>query len=169
MSRRLFTVAGVALVLLGLVYVAWPAGHIPPYDANLVRLAESDLQGYCSGESFWKSEGAGSADIAAQCRTRLAHQRPNTPNLMVVQGAFCTALVDSGWQGKQPDCLAIMGDNEYWPTYDGGITNQWNRARPYPRPLISTSIGSRSSGSRTGDRTGGERQNNPTHRTPNYP
>jgi len=169
MSRKLLTFAGVVTVALGLAYVAWPVGHIPPYDANLVRLAESELQGYCSGEAFWKSAGEGSASLAGQCRKRLAGRRSNAPSLMAVPGAFCAAIVKGGWTGTRADCLGIMSDNQYWPTYDGSISNQWNRARPYPQPLISTGAGPQSNGARTGNRNGNERQNNPTHEVPIYP
>ena len=169
MSRKLLTFAGVVTVALGLTYVAWPVGHIPPYDANLVRLAESSLQGYCAGEAFWRSGGAGSGRLAGECRKRLAGKRSNVPNLNAVPGAFCSAIVNEGWEGDQPSCLSIMSDNQYWPTYDGAITDQWNRARPYPRPLISTTAGPKSDGARTGNRNGNERQNNPTHNVPTYP
>mgnify|MGYP001587881744 FL=1 len=169
MTRKLLALAGVATIALGLAYVSWPVGHIPPYDANLVRLAESNLQGYCSGEAFWRSGGAGSARLAGDCRTRLAGKRSNKPDLMAVPAAFCAAIVKEGWEGTQPDCLSIMFDNQYWPTYDGAITAEWNRARPYPRPLISTTPGSQGNGSRTGDRNGGGRPTNPSRGDYTYP
>ena len=160
MSRKLLTFAGVVTVALGLAYVAWPVGHIPPYDANLVRLAESSLQGYCAGEAFWRSGGAGSASLAGQCRGRLAGKRSNVPNLNAVPGAFCAAIIAEGWEGDQPSCLSIMSDNQYWPTYDGAITDQWNRARGYPLKAISVG-GKPESESRTGDRPGQQRKDDP--------
>lgn len=167
--RKLLAFAGAASVVLGMMYIAWPVGHIPAYDANLVRLAETDLQGYCAGESFWKSGGAGSADLAQVCRKRIAQNRPDVPNLGVVPGAFCAAIVDNGWKdGNKQDCISILSTNQLWPTYDGGLTDQWNRARPYPR-VFSAAPGSPSSGSRTGSHNGSERSNNPTHNTPTYP
>lgn len=160
-------VVGVTLVVLGITYVSWPPGHIPPYDANLVRLAESDLQGWCSGRAFWMSAGSGSASLASQCRHGFARQRSDRPNMLVVQRSFCEAIVERGWEGSVDDCLGIMTGSQYWPTYDGGITDQWNRARPYPRPAIS-GAGSSDVGSRTGDRQGNQRDSGPTHEVPSY-
>ena len=150
-KRQLLMAVGAVAVVLGLVYVARPAGHVPPYDANLVRLAESDLQGYCTGEAFWKSGGMGDARLASECRSRLGGKRPDEPNLTAVIPSFCSAIVDQGWEGTRADCVEIMVANQYWPTYGGSITNQWNRARPYPRAAIVPS-GPKSDGSRTGDR-----------------
>ena len=149
--RSLLTVTAIAVIVLGLMYVARPAGHIPPYDANLVRLAENDIQGYCTGEAFWKSGGTGDARLAAECRSRLKGKRPDDPKLTAVIPAFCAAIVEQGWEGNRADCAEIMVANQYWPTYAGSITDQWNRARPYPRAAIVPS-GPKQDGSRTGDR-----------------
>ncbi len=154
-QRKILAVAGVLAVVGGLMYLSWPVGHIPLYDANLTRLAESDLQGYCAGDTFWKSGGNGNGAMAAQCRSRLAKKHSNKPDLRVVQKEFCQAIVDNGWQGTVGDCLQIMVDNQYWPTYNGAITNAWNRARPYPQVFGSSSAGSSGSGSRTGGSHGG--------------
>lgn len=169
MSRKLLACVGIIAVVLAVAYISWPVGHIPPYDANLVRLAESDLQGYCSGDSFMKSQGMGDANLAATCRQRQARKRPNAPNLGAVQKAFCEAVVANGWEGTNGDCVGILQMNEYWPTYDGNITNAWNRARPYPRTFTLSNAGSQSGGgSRTGGHNGSERTNNPTHSAPSY-
>lgn len=156
-------------MVLGLVYIVWPVGHIPLYDANLVRLAESDLQGYCSGDTFWKTGGVGDSNMASECRSRLAKKHSSNVDLSVVQGSFCQAIVDSGWTGTKSDCLGIMATNEYWPTYVGAITNQWNRARPYPKLFSLINSNSKSSQSRTGGHSGNQRSNNPSHEVPTYP
>jgi hypothetical protein len=167
-QRKLLAVAGVALVVLSIAYVSRAAGHQPPYDANLVRLAESDLQGYCSGDTLMKSGGTGDRNMASQCRTKLARKRSDRPNLQVVLMSFCRAVVDNGWEGTVADCISIMETNQYWPTYDGTITNQWNRARPYPQALIAPSGKSQGGGSRTGGHHGPSRRNNPTHTVPTF-
>lgn len=154
MKRRVATIVG-ALILAGsVVYVARPAGHQPPYDANLVRLAESRLEGYCAGQAFWASGGdpAGNASLAAQCRAERAGTMPSTTNLAAVPRGFCRAIVDSGWEGTAKQCLEILGQYQYWPTYDGGISNAWNRARPYPLAHLSTGPSQASDESRTGGR-----------------
>jgi hypothetical protein len=170
LQRRTLAVTGVVLLVGSVMYLSWPVGHIPPYDANLVRLAESDLEGYCAGDTFWKTGGMGSGSQASQCRKRLAKKRSDKPDLRVVQRGFCQAIVANGWQGTVSDCLSIMTSQQLWPTYNGSITNQWNRARPYPLVFGSSKAGSQGSGSRTGGaHGGGARTNNPTHQTPNYP
>ena len=162
MTKRLaMHIVGILVVIAAVVYVSRQPGHQPPYDANLVRLAESDLQGYCSGDAFMKSEGVGNAGKAAECRDRLAKTRPDKPNLQVVQTAFCEAVVDNGWVGTVTDCLGIMQANEYWPTYDGGITSEWNRARPYPKTFTAPAGSSQGDTSRTGGHDGSSRADNP--------
>lgn len=155
MRRKLFVVGGVAAMILGLIYIAWPVGHIPPYDANLVRLAESELQGYCAGKTLIQTGGYGDKNMTAQCRAEKAKKYSDKPNLAVVQSAFCQAIVDGGWDGTKKECLSIVADNEYWPTYDGSVTNAWNRARPYPATFATIGGGASSAGSRTGNSHGG--------------
>ncbi len=156
-QRRLLTVLGVLTIIGSLVYISWPVGHIPPYDANLVRLAESNLQGYCSGQTFMQTQGVGDANMAAQCRAQLKGKRSDKPQPSAVQPAFCQAIVIAGGTGlTQNACMQIMISNEYWPTYNGMITNSWNRARPYPGLL---SLGSNSTGGNGNSRTGGHQGN----------
>ena len=151
-KRYLLALAGLAVLAGAPLYVARSAPHIPPYDANLVRLAESELEGYCAGETFWGSQAQGNADMARDCRSRLAGQKAATPNLPAVVPAFCTAIIDSGWEGSQWQCEEIMASNKYWPTYDGSITNAWNRARKYPVSPIAVKSTPPEDTSRTGDR-----------------
>ena len=157
-GRRLLGLVGAAVVVASLAYVARPAGHVPPYDANLVRLAESQLDGYCAGEAFWTSQGDGDGRIADACRARLAEQKSRKPDARVVVGAFCEGVMDAGWEGTAYECVGTLTDGRLWPTYDGSLTDQWNRARPYPRPALAPSSGSEiDDGSRTGDRPGASR------------
>lgn len=154
MKRRLVTIAG-ALILAGsIVYVARPAGHQPPYDADLNRLAESRLEGYCAGETLLKTGGNmdGNPPMAAQCRAARAGSMASRTDLAGVPRAFCRAIVDGGWEGSHQDCLGILASNLYWPTFDGGITNAWNRARPYPLSQLSTGTPQAADESRTGGR-----------------
>lgn len=169
MTRWLLGLLGVGVVVLGLAFLAYPVKHIPPFDANLVRLAETNLQGYCSGDAFWKSGGNGDANLARECRVRRSKKRSNEANMLDVQPAFCEGIVNNGWEGTVQECIVILEDNEYWPTFDGNITNSWNRARPYPRFINSAGGGSKGDNSRTGGRQdNGERENNPTHTVPSY-
>jgi len=110
-KRYLLALAGLAVLAGAPLYVARSAPHIPPYDANLVRLAESELEGYCAGETFWGSQAQGNADMARDCRSRLAGQKAEAPNLPAVVPAFCAAIIDSGWEGYQWQCEEIMASN----------------------------------------------------------
>ena len=158
--RSLLGLVGVATVVLTLLYVTKQPGHVPLYDANLVRLAESDLQGYCAGKVLWQTGEYGDARRARGCRDDLAEQRSNEPNPAVAVRAFCQAIVDEGWDGVVSDCLGIMADGQLWPTYDGSMTDQWNRARPYPQVVFGTITTTQRDDSRTGDRPTYERNRN---------
>ena len=153
-KRTLAHVAGVAVVVLVVAYAARPSPHVPPYDANLVRLAETERQGYCAGVTFWKTQGGGSANQARACREEHREQSGRV-NMIAAERGFCQGIVDQGWmEGDVPMCVDTLRSYQYWPTLDGSITDQWNRARPYP----STAIGGTSEepdGSRTGGRPGG--------------
>jgi len=160
-KMRLLVAIGIILIVSSLVYIARPTGHIPPYDANLVRLAENQLEGYCSGDAFWASQGMGNAGLARKCRSKLSGKKSTKHNMLVVQAAFCQAVVDSGWTGGSPsDCTLILSQNQYWPTYDGSLTSEWNRARPYPGRVIIVGAGPGTSTdqSRTGGRNGSPNQ-----------
>ena len=143
--------------MIAVAYVARPTGHIPLYDANLVRLAESPLQGYCAGETLMKTQDyAGNGAMAEACRAKNGSAMSNKPNISRVERPFCQAVVANGFNGSVDDCLEILAQNQLWPTYDGGITNQWNRARPYPRSAIQV-IAPKPDDSRTGGRSGPSR------------
>lgn len=154
-------VAGVAIVLVVVGYAADRPGHIPPYDANLVRLVETERQGYCAGVTFWKTQGNGEAGQARACRKEHQEQSGRI-NMVAAERGFCQGIVDSGWlEGGVADCLSILGSYQYWPTYDGSISSDWNRARPYPRPALSTGA-TQDDGSRTGGRGGGPGRDSPS-------
>lgn len=153
MSRRRVAahIVGVLVVALAVAYVVRPSPHVPPYDANLVRIAETERQGYCSGVAFWRSAGGGSAEGARTCREE-RRDKSGRVNMPLAALGFCEAIVDEGWsEGTPSDCMTILEGNQLWPTYDGMITDQWNRARPYPSPAVPTGDGSEDH-SRTGGR-----------------
>ncbi|MDR7492159.1 MAG: hypothetical protein QN122_12005, partial [Armatimonadota bacterium] len=144
--------AGAAGLAVG--YVARPAGHIPPYDANLVRLAETPLQAYCAGRTLWRTGGNpdGDGGMAADCRQELAEQYSDEPDLGAVPEAFCQAIVDEGWPNTVEACQEILATQQLWPTYNGGLSWHWNRARPYPGRAIAGGPKAEEDGSRTGGR-----------------
>ena len=140
--------------MVALAYVSRSTGHIPPYDANLVRLAESPLQGYCAGETLMKTQNyEGNKTMAAECRAKNSSAMSDKPNISKVEYAFCRAIVANDFSGSVDECLGILAQLQLWPTYDGGVTDQWNRARPYPRSAIQV-VDQVPDGSRTGGRSG---------------
>lgn len=164
-KRLLANAGGVIACLMVLGYITNRPGHIPPYDANLVRLVETERQGYCSGLTFWKTSGEGNAGQASQCRSEY-REKSGEVNLPVAIRGFCEAIVESGWEGYVTLCAQLIADQQLWPTYDGSITDQWNRARPYPYSPLGGSPGS-TDGSRTGDRGAGMDHGGPS-RVDNY-
>lgn len=155
MRRKLLGLIGIVVIVGSLAYVIRPAGHIPPYDANLVRLAETPLQGYCSGQTFMRTSGAGSATEAAGCRDEKLGLLSDSVNMGAVESSFCQAVLDSGWQGDMLTCLDILRTNELWPTYDGALSAAWNRAHKYPRQILGGNTPP--DNSRTGPRAGQNR------------
>ena len=68
MKTLIITLAAIAVAAAATVYITWPVGHIPQYDAKLVRLVETPAEGYCSGVVFWNTQGGGSSWQTAECR-----------------------------------------------------------------------------------------------------
>lgn len=129
-------IAAAALAVAATVYIQWPVGHIPTYDAKLVRLAETPEQGYCAGLVFWKNQGAPSAWQAAECRKALdkyPKKYQHYVSLSIAQKFFCKAIVKSGYDGGVSGCIDILDSYAYWPTYNGGLTADWSQTRPYPK------------------------------------
>ena len=145
-------ILGVVVILGALIYIARPVGHVPPFDANLVRLAETELEGYCAGQTLWRSQRiSGDAEMAHACRDQERDTYSSDVDLRAVVPAFCRGIVEAGFPASHQDCLGIMDSQQYWPTYDGGVSNQWNRARPYP--LNQLQVGEvEQDNSRTGER-----------------
>ena len=142
--KKLLLFAGVATIALtgAFAYVITPP-PVPLFDANRMLLAESYVEGYCSGIMMF-------TDVPAQtCRNDNPDMQTHR-NLGMVTPAFCTAVVNSGWEGSQQDCESIMYDNLYWPLLDGGITNSWSSRYAYPLDRFLENV--KPDESRTGDR-----------------
>ena len=151
--RKLLAVLGLVLALAAFGYVALPPGHVPPYDALLNRLAETELEGYCSGWAFWT--GASSSEsvaLAERCRTNGAQAPANgyqpashAPlsdeyDMEVVQEAFCRGVTAAGFPSASA-CLVQVKGLRIWPTYDASLTNSWSERWPYPGDRRGVSVG----------------------------
>lgn len=146
--NKLLAILAISTVLIGGFLVMRDPGHIPLFDADLNRLAESELEGYCAGKVFWVERG-GDAEMAADCRAANPAM-DNQYNLGTVQWSFCLGAKAAGFGGDVTvDCLQVLEQEQLWPTYDGSITNAWTKANPYPGDVWAPPAGS---GSRTGGR-----------------
>lgn len=154
--RKLAALAIIAIVGGGFYLVRDP-GHVPIFDAGLNRLAESEREGWCAGETYWSNRGQPNATAAAECRANSTLDP--TPNLNMVQPAFCMAVREGGFPGTVDECQGILDGQKLWPTYDGGLTQSWSKSAPYPGDLAFVVP---PDDSRTGDRQGFTRGDTPT-------
>jgi hypothetical protein len=70
----------------------------------------------------------------------------------VVVAAFCSGAVSGGFRGNQTtDCVNVVNELQWWPTYDGQLSSAWNTAFPYPLGALGEAP-PEDSGGRTGDR-----------------
>ncbi len=147
---RKLAILAIITIIGGFFYLVRDIGHVPMFDANINRLAETAAQGYCAGVTFWTNQGQPDAQKAAECRAETSYS--TDINLAIVVESFCIGVQDSGYAGSVDDCVGIMNSHRWWPTYDGGIADAWNRAYPYPgdRVLVDTP----QDNSRTGNRSG---------------
>lgn len=163
--RKLAALALLA-VLGGAYYLIHDVGHVPIFDAGLQRLAESGVEGYCAGQVFWQTRGYGDAELAEDCREERAPDAPKRgegpaeSSIFDVQPAFCRAVEDAGYAG--PPCLDILEGSKLWPTYTGGLTDNWSDTAPYP---LDVAFVIPPSDSRTGTRDGFSRGDEATTTT----
>lgn len=148
--RKLALLAFIAIVG-GFFYLVRDVGHIPALDANLNVLAESREAGYCAGVVWWETRDNPTAKQTAECRE--SNDLSSEVDMRVVQESFCDGIVDAGWPSDPTFCLAIMQEQKLWPLFDGGFTDKWSKANPYPGDRMLDV----SSESRTGEREGFER------------
>lgn len=134
---NIYVAVSALAVLMSIAYLVQPQGHIPPFDANRWRLAESHVEGYCAGVVAVQTGKADRApEIAAQCRADNAAM-PAEVDIRAAVPAFCEAI-SIGYGMSVQDCEDIVAMNKIWPLYDGGFTMTWNTTFPYPGDRILT-------------------------------
>ena len=158
--RRLGLLALIVVVGGGFYLIRDP-GHIPLFDAGLKRLAESELEGYCAGTTFWKHNGQPDAADAAECRSQSTYN--STIDIARVTPAFCRGVSDSGYAGGVGACIGILTSGKLWPTFEGGLTDAWSKTAPYPGDLAFVIP---ADDSRTGERDGFSRDDSTTTTEP---
>ncbi len=148
----LATLAGIILIA-GAFYVIVPPPYPGIFDADLNRLAETYEQGWCAGETFWKTKGGGDPGAAKQCAETL--DASTEINHEAVVPAFCRGVSNAGWQGNvKLDCIDFIEDAEMWPTIDGRLSRAFDENYPYPGGFFKATKTDTPDNSRTGDREG---------------
>ncbi len=147
MKNKVMAILGVATLALAFAFVAQPTGFVPLFDADLNRLSMTQREAQCAAEGFMASN---SEEGAAECRETNA--LPTDIDLEGVTPRFCTHISSVISTLSYEDCLRIMYDMEYWPTYNGEITNAWNRSAPYPLSVLFSDSGDQRDTGRTGER-----------------
>lgn len=151
--KRLLAVLALAAVIGGGWWVTRDPGHVPIFDADLRRLAETPLEARCAGSVYWSTRGDGDAKDAAHCRAENIAQMSDIPDVLAVPFAFCLGVADAGFPGDiQTACVDALAQYRLWPTYDGQLTDAWNRTAPYPGDVFAPAP--TDDGSRTGEREG---------------
>ena len=132
-------------------YVLQPEGFVPLFDANLRQLAMTAKEARCSGEVYVQPRNMEEKAVAAAaCRADPDNASSEEIDLITVVPTFCLAII-SQIASTYTECVTTMSDMQFWPLYNGGITNVWNvRSAPYPLDVLQRQ-GS-SDDSRTGDR-----------------
>jgi hypothetical protein len=133
----IFIAACLAAVLVSLAYLAMPQGHIPPFDANRWRLAETHLEGYCAGVVFVQSQSPERNPAAAEACREENSARVNEVDIRAAVPAFCEPIAEA-YGMTVPECEGVVAANRIWPLYDGGFTMTWNDTFPYPGDRILT-------------------------------
>lgn len=156
MVNKLLAIAGIGILAGGLVLLIAPVSHIPLLDANRQVLAETEREGFCAGETYMKTRGAGSEPAMTECiETSTIDDEINHRQ---VQPGFCQGLKSAGLPMEQSECMTIMDEQEFWPTMKGTLTNSWNRRFPYPGDFLTSNVPQTGGDSRTGDRETTDRE-----------
>ena len=152
MMKKILVGLGAAAIVVGawFSFVRVPP-PVPLLSASLEVLAETELQGYCTGEMLIKNQ-AGKASAAACWEANKANW-DDVHDVHSVIPAFCAGIVVNGWNGTEYDCKSIVDKNKLWPIVDGGMAHNWNEAYPYPteRP-DEQRISNHKTTTRTGER-----------------
>src|SRR3990167_8604442 len=153
--NKLLALGGIGIIVVGFILLIMPVSHIPLLDANRQVLAESERGGYCAGEVYAKTRGYGSESAMVDCKA--SSTLDDSINHRAVQPAFCRGVITNGLAIPQDECESIRSTQERWPTAKGGLTSSWNNRFSYPGSLLSANLPQTGGESRTGDRTGNDR------------
>jgi len=131
-QRVAYVLAAAVLILGGGWWVFSPTGHLRAFDADLQPLAESALEGYCTGYIFISLDQGRNPHPAETAECRATEEHPATVDMQQVVPMFCHGAVTAGWSGTTTSCKNILNQASLWPTLHGQLTAAWNKAHPYP-------------------------------------
>lgn len=142
------TMAGV------LIFLIIPPGPPMLFDGNLTRLAQSSSEGYCAGYGYFQSAtAAASKKITEECREKSTLE--TDVDLTKVIMSWCIGAQAAGYDGSvSGHCVPILIGLQYWPTYDGWLTQAWTDLHPYPLNMLESGEEITEDYSRTGGRPG---------------
>jgi hypothetical protein len=156
MTNKLLALAGIVILVGGLVLLIAPVAHIPLLDANRQVLAESERDGWCAGTTYMKTRGVGSEAEMKECLETSKHA--TAINHRRVQPLFCVGIIEAGLPMDHTECMSIMEREKFWPTLKGTLSNSWNRRFPYPGDFLTSNVPQTGGDSRTGDRETTDRE-----------
>lgn len=148
MMRRVLWGIVIFVVLVGGAFAVFrDPGRIHLYSANGSILAETQAEAWCSGISFWDTDGRGDAPRAAQCRIDVAAlDADGSPplgtevNRSKVQFWFCDGIKVAGFEGSTyADCQVPLTELKLWPTIAGQLEGFWTKTYPYPLDVFGGS------------------------------
>ena len=123
-----------ALVVGGALAAFWPISGPAAwrlYDENWKPLALTEAENWCAG-SVGINDGFvdQNADVLKCVRdTDLDNEQPSI-NMSITWA--CEGIVAGGWDGTVGNCKNIFETGNLWLLIGGGITSDWNDARPRP-------------------------------------
>lgn len=153
--KKLLTILGVMLALAWPLYMMVAQPRIPLLDSERTLLAETYLDGMCSGITFGNTGGHGDKGLMEQCLREKAEDYNDEIDHAIVQSAWCVGF-NKITQYPVNECKGVLATYRYWPTMEGQLTDKWNARFPYP---LEDSFEAKEQGdSRTGDRQTNERE-----------
>lgn len=142
MKRMIWTLLLIVVLVGGGFATFRDPGRIHMYAVDGSVLAETELEGWCSGSIFWSSRQRGDDKRAAQCRKDQSETMDTTVAHNIVQLAFCKGIQSEGFQGNIiVGCVDFLQNQRLWPTMDGKLTATWSDSYPYPLDQFGTTEG----------------------------
>ncbi len=159
MRRVLWTLTIIAVLAGGAFATFRDPGRIHVFSADGQVLAETELESWCSGATYWASSGKGNARQATDCRKVHAEEFDTVINHGEVLRWFCRGAASEGFMGDvQTDCVDFLTGIRWWPTINGALAEVWSDAYPYPLDIFGNTQGDDTE-DREHSRDGFEREN----------